>query len=281
MPYYLKLFVSALLLCIFYSFSYKNKKMTNASSGVAIYHFFHIRDTTNIGRIWEEDFQLAFNTQRSLYTSYTKQMQDSILKSKIEAAASMGSNQVNMGLLIPSTAENIFTSANEKTVYVNKFFSENNYLIKEVMEKINWKIEKETKKLLGYTCQMATGICKGRKYTAWFTTDIPVSFGPWKLQGLPGLIMEAYDDSQRIKFTCTRLTLGDLPPPNISFELPSDAIVTSHSDYNRMEKAYKESLGVGGYTGTDASIDKVTVLGDPQEKARKKFTVNYPLELTN
>lgn len=281
MPYYLKLFVSALLLCIFYSFSYKNKKSTHASSGVAIYHFFHIRDTTNTGRIWEEDFQMAFNTQRSLYTSYTKQMQDSILKSKVEAAASAGSNQINMGLFVPSTAENIFTSANERTVYINKFFSENNYLIKEVMEQVNWKIEKETKILLGYTCQMATGICKGRKYTAWFTTDIPVSFGPWKLQGLPGLIMEAYDDSQRIKFTCTKITLGTSLPANISLDLPSDAVVTSHSDYNRMEKAYKESLSAGGYAGTETSIDKVTVQGDPQEKVRKKFTVNYPLELTN
>jgi GLPGLI family protein len=281
MPYYLKVFAAALLLCIFYSFSYKNKKTTDVSSGFAIYHFFHIRDTTNTGRIWEEDFQMAFNTQRSLYTSYTKQMQDSILKSKIEAAASAGSNQVNMGLFIPSTAENIITSASEKTVYVNKVFSENNYLIKEVMEKINWKIEKETKSLLGYTCQMATGVCKGRKYTAWFTTDIPVSFGPWKLQGLPGLIMEAYDESQRIRFTCTRLTLDTPLPANMSLELPSDAIVTSHSDYNRMEKAYKESLGVGGYTGTETSIDKVTVLGDPQGKPPKKFMVNYPLELAN
>lgn len=281
MPSYLKVFVAALLLCIFYSFSYKNKKTTDVSSGLAIYHFFHIRDTTNTGRIWEEDFQMAFNTQRSLYTSYTKQMQDSILKSKIEAAASAGSNQVNMGLFVPSTAENIITSASEKTVYINKVFSENNYLIKEVMQKINWKIEKETKTLLGYTCQMATGVCKGRKYTAWFTTDIPVSFGPWKLQGLPGLIMEAYDESQRIRFTCTRLTLGIPLPANLSLELPSDAIVTSHSDYNRMEKAYKESLGVGGYTGTETSIDKVTVAGDPQAKAPKKFMVNYPLELAN
>ncbi|MNR63534.1 hypothetical protein D3C85_1858740 [compost metagenome] len=75
--------------------------------------------------------------------------------------------------------------------------------------------------------------------------------------------------------------MGAPLPANISLELPSDAIVTNHSDYNRMEKAYKESLGVGGYTGTETSIDKVTVLGEPQGKAPKKFMVNYPLESAN
>jgi GLPGLI family protein len=281
MRYYLKFFVSALLLCIFYSFSYQNKHTADVSSGVAFYHFFHIRDTTNTGRIWEEDFEMAFNTQKSLYTSYTKQMQDSIAMAKMEEASRSGSNQINMGLFIPSTTDKIYTSEQEKTVYVNKVFSDNNYLIKEALEKINWKIENETESLLGYTCQKATGICKGRKYTAWFTTDIPVSFGPWKLHGLPGLILEAYDDSQRIKFTCTKIKLGASVSNHMSLELPSDAVATTHSEYNRMEKAYKESLTVGAYNANDTSIDKVTVEGDAQVKNRKKFSLNYPLELTN
>ncbi|WP_308199423.1 GLPGLI family protein [Chitinophaga sedimenti] len=142
-------------------------------------------------------------------------------------------------------------------------------------------MEKETKTILGYTCQKATGSCKGRQYTAWFTTDIPVSFGPWKLQGLPGLIMEASDASQRIKITCTKITLGASLPGDISLELPTDATVTTHKEYDRMEKAYRESLNADGANGGDVTIDKVDVKGDTQAKARKKPGVNYPLELTN
>ncbi|MGY0035827.1 GLPGLI family protein [Pedobacter sp. NJ-S-72] len=257
MRYYLKFFVSALILYTFYSFSYRN--VSEPASGVAFYHFSHIRDTTNIGRIWEEDFQMSFNSQRSLYSSYTKKVQDSIHKAKIEAANNSDANVINMGVFIPYTADNIYTLENENSVYVNKRFSENNYLIKEDFEKINWKIEKETKTLLGYTCQKAIGVCKGRTYTAWFTIDVPASFGPWKLHGLPGLILEAYDASQRIKFTCTKIALGTMLPNNQSLELPKDAIETSNTEYNRMEKAYKEGLSMDGYSAGDITIDKITV----------------------
>lgn len=279
MRYYLKFFAFALLLCTFYSFSYRN--ISEPTTGVAFYHFFHIRDTTNVGRIWQEDFQMAFNSQRSLYTSYTKKVQDSVNKAKFEAASNAGSNEIDMGLFVPSTAENIYTSENENTLYVNKFFNDNNYLIREDFEKINWKIEKETKTLLGYTCQKAIGVCKGRTYTAWFTTDVPASFGPWKLHGLPGLILEAYDASQRIKFTCTKISLGTTSLNNLSLELPKDAIETSNTDYNRMEKAYKEGLSMDGYSGGDVTIDKISVNSNKPASAVKKTGLNYPLELKN
>ena len=279
MRYYLKFFVSVLMLYTLYSFSYKNT--SEPTSGVAFYHFFHIRDTTNTGRIWEEDFQMAFNSNRSLYTSYTKKVQDSIHKAKFEAASNAGSNEIDMGVFVPSTTENIYTSENENTLYVNKSFNNNNYLIKEDFEKINWKIEKETKTLLGYTCQKATGICKGRNYTAWFTTDVPASFGPWKLHGLPGLILEAYDNSQRIKFTCTKISLGASLANNLSLELPKDAIATTYAEYNRMEKAYKEGLNMDGYSGSDITIDKISVNNNKPAGSIKKSGLNYPLELKN
>lgn len=279
MRYYLKFFVSASLLYTLYSFSYRNA--AEPTSGVAFYHFFHIRDTTRTGRIWEEDFQMVFNNQRSFYTSYTKKVQDSIHKAIIEAASNARSNEINMGVFIPFTADNIYTSENENTVYINKFFNQNNYLIKEDFEKINWKIEKETQILLGYTCQKATGVCKGRTYTAWFTTDVPASFGPWKLHGLPGLILEAYDTSQRIKFTCTKIILNATLPNNLSLELPKDGIVTTNAEYNRMEEAYREGLSMGGNNSTDITIDKVTRNNDTQAPNPKRATLNNPLELKN
>ncbi|WP_316805284.1 GLPGLI family protein [Pedobacter nototheniae] len=279
MRYYLKLFVSAALLYSLYSFSYRNAP--EPASGIAFYHFFHIRDTTNIGKIWEEDFQMAFNSRKSLYSSYTKKIQDSIHNAKFEAAIKSGSNEIDMGLFVPSTADNIYTSEDENTVYVNKFFNDNNYVIKEDFEKINWKIEKETKTLLGYTCQKAIGICKGRAYTAWFTTDVPVSFGPWKLHGLPGLILEAYDASQRIKFTCTKITLGTTIPNSLSLNLPKEAIATTDAEYNRMEKAYKEGLSMDGYNDGAATIDKISVNNNKSTSNIKRPALNYPLELKN
>ncbi len=59
---------------------------------------------------------------------------------------------------------------------------------------VRWNTaHKERVTICDYTCQKATGEFGGRKWTVWFTTDIPVSSGPWKLGDLPGLILRASD----------------------------------------------------------------------------------------
>ncbi|RKW63916.1 MAG: GLPGLI family protein, partial [Tannerella sp.] len=68
-----------------------------------------------------------------------------------------------------------------------------------------WTIVDSTREVLGYTCQQATADFRGRHWTAWFATDIPVSDGPWKLGGLPGLILEAYDKGHQYTFTAVGL----------------------------------------------------------------------------
>ncbi len=68
-----------------------------------------------------------------------------------------------------------------------------------------WTMGDSTREVLGYTCQQATADFRGRRWTAWFATDIPVSDGPWKLGGLPGLILEAYDEGQQYTFTAVGL----------------------------------------------------------------------------
>ncbi|MGJ1323973.1 GLPGLI family protein [Sphingobacterium faecium] len=276
---YIKLIAAALVLCSCYAFSYKNT--TEPPSGVAYYHFFHIRDSTNTGILWEEDFLMPFNAYQSFYTSSTKMTQDSIQMAKIEAAMKSGSNTVNMGTLLRTTSDNIYLNEKESSLYINKNFNRNNYLIKEALEKINWKIEQETKEILGYVCQKATGICKGRLYTAWFTTDIPASLGPWKLHGLPGLILEAYDARQWIKFTCTNVVTSGKLPASASLELPTDATVTTASAYNQMEKASKNGFGMDAMNSSGLTIDNVAVDRNGSGTKRKKFVLNFPLELTN
>ncbi len=63
-----------------------------------------------------------------------------------------------------------------------------------------WKIEPETMKIDKYTAQKATADFGGRKWTAWFTSEIPVSDGPYKFGGLPGLILKVEDEKGDYKF---------------------------------------------------------------------------------
>lgn len=63
-----------------------------------------------------------------------------------------------------------------------------------------WILTDSTKTIMGYTCQMAVSVFRGRRWIAWFAPGIPISDGPWKLSGLPGLIMEAYDEKKHFHF---------------------------------------------------------------------------------
>ena len=59
---------------------------------------------------------------------------------------------------------------------------------------IQWKFSpKESTSILGYECNKATADFAGRKYTAWFTSELPLPFGPYKFGGLPGLILKIED----------------------------------------------------------------------------------------
>lgn len=61
----------------------------------------------------------------------------------------------------------------------------------EPFSELTWQIGDSVKTVLGYECVMATTDYHGRKWTVWFAPEIPVNDGPWKLCGLPGLILEA------------------------------------------------------------------------------------------
>jgi len=71
----------------------------------------------------------------------------------------------------------------------------------EAQPKISWKLMPERKDILGYNCQRATCSFRGREYEAWFTPDVPLGYGPWKFQGLPGLILEIADTKNEYHFT--------------------------------------------------------------------------------
>lgn len=84
------------------------------------------------------------------------------------------------------------------------------YVYEEPLAEIQWEIADESAKtILGYECLMATADYHGRRWTAWFSPEIPVNAGPWKLAGLPGLILEAAADGGQYRFEATGLQQTD------------------------------------------------------------------------
>ena len=103
-----------------------------------------------------------------------------------------------------------------------------------------WAMGDSTREVLGYTCQQATADFRGRRWTAWFAMDIPVSDGPWKLSGLPGLILEAYDEGQQHVFTAVGLERVKDEPIifNRTFGGNHRFEQTNRLDFLRMERRF-------------------------------------------
>ncbi len=75
-----------------------------------------------------------------------------------------------------------------------------NFQYTENKPSINWTILDSTTTFLGYKVQAAICSFKGRDYFAWFSSEIPVSLGPWKFSGLPGLIVSIKDNKDEYSF---------------------------------------------------------------------------------
>ncbi len=70
----------------------------------------------------------------------------------------------------------------------------------EPIPRLAWRLEEGVKDLIGYSCRKARLDYRGRRYTAWYTPAIPLPYGPWSFHGLPGLILEIRDDTDRVAF---------------------------------------------------------------------------------
>ena len=69
----------------------------------------------------------------------------------------------------------------------------------------NWKLCGGEKTICGYPCKKATTTFRGRTWTAWYAPELPYSDGPWKLCGLPGLVLEANEAEGKIAFNCKKV----------------------------------------------------------------------------
>jgi GLPGLI family protein len=71
-----------------------------------------------------------------------------------------------------------------------------------------WMIDStQTRTIGGFTCEKATGHYRGRDYEVWYAPDIPIPSGPFKLGGLPGLILEARSTDGNVQFLFTGIEM--------------------------------------------------------------------------
>lgn len=157
-------------------------------------------DKLNFDDVNAKYYNLFLDGNQSLYIE-NLDIKDSIKRIKSE-------NEINL-TKDRTKAQKIFYLNKSNQFYINSYINnQDNYLIKDSFEH-NWKIENEIKTILNQKCQKATTTFRGRNYIAWFSTEIKHPFGPWKMNNLPGLILEVYDDQNFFRIDAVNIIKKD------------------------------------------------------------------------
>lgn len=139
---------------------------------------------------------LIFDKSKSYYVTAKDSLE---LKKNSESIFSTKKEKGVVGGISPTSVQGnqVYFDKSKNQLWWNKLEGTHKY-VQEKNINFNWTVTNETKKIGNFTCNKAKIFFRGRNYTVWFTKEIPASFGPWKFNGLPGLILEAYDTDKEL-----------------------------------------------------------------------------------
>ena len=165
------------------------------------YKFTHVRDTTNRDHPFTENMVLLIGKSASVYRSYDGLVAyQQFKKAYAEAVAASPDGNPRINRMGRGSPTQYYQYPAQQKLLTKDVVMVNEYLIEGPMPAIDWTISGDTATFGGLHCQKATGHFRGRDYIVWFCPDLPVHTGPWKLNGLPGVIVDAHDTKNEVVF---------------------------------------------------------------------------------
>ena len=154
---------------------------------------------------------------------------------------------------------------------------------------IAWTLTDDTLTVSSYRCQQATATFRGVAWTVWYTEEIPSSAGPWRLRGLPGLIVKAESEVHTFCLAKLRMEASPITAPeqNPDVHRMKYAKLLKHKNaiYGNREYAKNPTYYVPDLNGSikDMSIlhhnGQQLVLANGGHPLLTKAHVYQPLEL--
>ena len=168
----------------------------NAQSANRFFYELTYKPKKGIDSLQKAVMILDVTDKKSLYRDYLTVSQDSVLKIEVEKMQKAGVfKDLSKSFQLPKFGHTIRKVYPITEIRYTERMLQDDITYKEAIN-FNWKIESEKSKIGEYQAQKATTEFGGRKWTAWFSEDLPFQDGPYKFYGLPGLIVKIEDANQ-------------------------------------------------------------------------------------
>ena len=237
-----------------------------------IYNLEYQKDSTDISTKQNEKMILLIGDKYSLFESLNKRYNDSIKSAIIKENLDI-SIAISKGLSQSKKSRfkfRILKNSKETLVY-DSYFSDK-FIYKDE-EKLSWKIKKTFDTISGYNCTLATTSFAGRSYRAWFTKEIPISDGPYKFKGLPGLIVKIEDNKRHYIFKLVSFLKAK---EKFEFDKKAGIEVSKKEFYNSYNSFKKNFISQLNQRGMDViSTDSRNLKKRVQKSRNNEIEIKY------
>jgi len=195
-----------------------------------IYNFTRYNETIKLHLIYNDSVSVSISNKNGYDTSFSS-------KSTMNMNSNKGigiklSSYDSIGkIIIRNFSNHTILEREQKIGIMEPFWVQDDWV------PIKWQLLDKTKQINGYECKMAKGTFRGREYTVWYAPALPYPYGPWKLFGLPGIILEAQDKKKQFYFVVDALTF--VSDTSSEFTVTVDTLISlkeyvHYLDYNHL-----------------------------------------------
>ena len=151
-------------------------------------------DSTDVKSSKSEFMTLLIGNEQSVFCATQYLVMDSAIAAELKRGNKLGPSFAFFEA--QGTRNNLVVFKNKDRIIVYDQIAKFIPTIFQYVEKkplFDWKITGDTETVAGVHCQKASTVFGNRTWEAWFAPSIPVSDGPYKFYGLPGLIVKIND----------------------------------------------------------------------------------------
>lgn len=207
-----------------------------------IYNMTYQRDSADSNSARIDHMELLFNDSLSLFGSVIKGRIDSVayLKMNGNPGASLDGPWPFTEFHYQILKERGQVITFDELTNGKRYNGSNDFYYRESADALKWELKDDTVQIHDLPCQRAELAFGNRIWIAWFTERIPVSEGPYKFHGLPGLIVRMHDEKKHWVFDLLSIS-HESGPVAINFDKSKRPIETTKEQFFRNKKKFLEN----------------------------------------